>query len=90
VIGRAGSGVDDRLMVRVGEQSDRPDTLSADGESFTFAGHAFIRVSGDAVTVRGDVREMAIRVGDTRPKLRVNGVPAEPRIADGFLYWKTK
>jgi len=90
VIGRAGSGVDDRLMVRIGEQSNRPKTLSADGESFTFVGHAFVRFNGNTVTVRGDLREMTLRVGDARPKLTVNGVKAEPRMADDFLYWKTK
>ena len=90
VIGRAGSGVNDRLMIRIGEQSDRPETLSADGESFTFAGHAFIRFSGDAVTVRGDLREMTLRVGDARPRLTVNGVPAEARVADALLSWKAE
>jgi hypothetical protein len=65
--GRIGSGINDRLMVRVGEQSDRPETLAADGESFTFVGHAFVRFGGDAVTVRGDLRDMTLRVGDARP-----------------------
>jgi hypothetical protein len=90
VIGRAGSKIDDRLMVRVGEHAGEPETLSADGESFTFVGHAFVRLTRENIAVRGDLREMTLRVGDARPKLTVAGAPAEARVADGFLSWKAK
>ncbi len=88
VVGRTGSGIDDRLMVRTGEQADQPVTLSGAGERFTFAGHAFVRHGGKTVTVRGDLREMTLRVGNARPKLLVNGQPADARVADGSLQWK--
>ncbi len=88
VIGRAGSPIDDRLMVRVGEQAGQGETLSADGESFTFVGHAFVRLGRQGVIARGNLRALTLRVGDARPKLTVNGATVEARIADGFLYWK--
>jgi len=83
-----GSGFDDRLMVRVGAQADQPITLAGEEESFTFAGHAFVRHGGRTVVVRGGLREMTLHVGDVRPKLIVNGRPAETRVQDGFLQWK--
>ena len=88
VIGRTGSGINDRLMVRVGDQAGHGVTLSEGGESFTFASHAFVRISGETVTVRGDLREVTLRVGNGRPKLVVGGAPAEARVADGLLRWK--
>jgi len=88
VVGRAGSGINDRLMIRVGQQAGQSVTLSAGGESFTFAGHAFVRLGGQSVTACGDLREMTLRLGNAGPKLTVNGATAEARVADGFLYWK--
>jgi hypothetical protein len=84
----AGGSFDDRLMVRVGPQADRPVTLAGAKMSFTFAGHAFLRRDRRAVTVRGDLHEMKLHVGDTRPKLIVNGRPAETRVQGGFLEWQ--
>ncbi len=88
IIGRAGSGINDRLMVRVGDQADQPLTLSEDGERFTFAGHAFVRFDGETVTVRGDLRQLTLRVGHARPKLIVNGRPAEADVSNGLLTWE--
>jgi hypothetical protein len=84
----AGGEFDDRLMVRFGPQSDQPVTLAGDKESFAFAGHVFIRRDERAITVRGDLHEMMLHVGDARPKLIVNGRPAETRVQDGCLQWK--
>jgi hypothetical protein len=81
---------DDRLMVRVGDRASQPLTLAGDGERFTFAGHAFIRRSGQAVVVRGNLHAMALHVRDTQPKLVVNGAAAEARVADGYLQWRKK
>ena len=88
VRGKDGAGIDDRLMVRFGDRAGEPVTLSGDGESFTFAGHAFVRVTAEKVTVRGDLGAMMLRVGDGRPELVVNGSPAEGRLAGGLLEWK--
>jgi len=83
----AGRVFDDRLLVRVGPQAEQPVTLAGDNESFTFASHAFIRHDNRTVTVRGNLLEMKLHVGDTRPKLMVNDRLAEPRVQGGFLQW---
>ncbi len=88
VTGRPRNGIDDRLMVRIGDQAERPVTLADTAESFTFAGHAFVRSSGTNVTVRGDLHAMRLHVGSVRPKLSINGTPVEARIADGVLHWE--
>jgi hypothetical protein len=87
VIGKPGSGVDDRLMVRLGDDPDEPVTLEGDDERFVFADFAFVRVNAEAVTVRGDLRAMRLDVGPTAPGLIMNGKRERPRIADGFMTW---
>ncbi len=84
----AGEGLDDRLMVRWGEAATEPLTLAGGGESFTFAGHAFVRCAGDAVVVRGDLRAMELRVGDARPALVVNGTEVSAKVEGGVLAWE--
>jgi hypothetical protein len=83
-----GGEFDDRLMVRVGSQADQPVTLAGDKERFTFTGHAFIRHDNRTVTVRGDLQEMMLEVGDARPRLIVDGKPAEARVQGGLLQWE--
>jgi hypothetical protein len=87
VTGAKGSGIDDRLMVRVGDKAGEPATLNDAGESFTFAGHAFLRVAADKVVVRGDMRAMAVRVGGASPRLVVNGQELRGQLSDGLLTW---
>jgi len=72
VIGKPGSGINDRLMLRPGDNTDQPVTLAADGESFTFADHAYIRILKDRVDVSGDLRAMNLRV-EGHPRLFING-----------------
>jgi hypothetical protein len=83
-----GSGFDDRLLVRFGPKAEQPVTLAGDRESFVFAGHAFIRRDDRTVTVRGHLQEMKLDVGDSRPKLIVNGAHVESRVEQGFLLWQ--
>ncbi len=87
VVGAPGSGIDDRLMVRFGDEAGEPVTLAGGGESFTFAGHAFVRVGQGKATVRGDVRAIRLRVGQGRPELLVNGRPVEASRSADFLEW---
>jgi hypothetical protein len=68
-----GDGIDDRILVRLGDRSGEKITLTGNGETFTFADHAHIRVGRDIVSVTGDLRVMMLVVGDARPMLRVNG-----------------
>ncbi len=88
VRGTEGSGVDDRLLVRWGDSAAEPVTLEGGGERFTFAGHGFVRVGPDQVTVRGDVRALALQVGNASPALVVNGVPAKATVSGGALTWR--
>jgi hypothetical protein len=89
VTGHTDSGIDDRLMLRFGDDAEQPVTVGDDGESFTFAGHAFVRVAATAVEATGDVRGMKIRVpGRNRPQLRVNAKAVPATIADGFLVYR--
>lgn len=59
VVGKPGSGIDDRLLLRIGDDSDQAVTVEGDGESFTFANFAFIRFTDKDPIVRGDLREMS-------------------------------
>lgn len=78
------AGVDDRLMVRLGEDALEPTTLAGDGESFTFSGHAWLRVGRERVEARGDLRALKLRVS-AGPKLFLNGKPTPARVVEGFL-----
>jgi hypothetical protein len=90
VLGRAGSGVDDRLMLRLGDGHGEPVTLAGGGERFTFADYAFVRVGGETVTARGDLRAMSLRVGGGVTRLVVNGRAARATVADGLMTWQTQ
>jgi hypothetical protein len=83
VIGR-GAGVNDRLMVRVGDRAGEPITLAGGGESFTFVGHACLRVGDRKVEARGDLRAIKLHVTG-RPALVVNGQPTPSRVSGGLL-----
>ncbi len=84
VVGRPGSGVNDRAMLRYGDDADKPITLAGDGESFTFADHVYVRIGRDTVEVSGHPQAMRIRVKG-RPKLVVNGEGRKSTVADGLL-----
>ena len=72
VLGRPGSGVDDRILFRYEEAGGSPITLSGDGESFTFSDRAYIRIGRDRVEVSGGLKAMKVRV-EGKPALFVNG-----------------
>jgi hypothetical protein len=82
VQGRAGSAVNDCLLVRFGDGYEQPLTLAGDGESFTFADRAYVRISPDRVDVSGDLRAMTIAVSG-KPALFVNGQRKEVRYPEG-------
>lgn len=84
VIGKAGTGVNDRLLYAFWDSHRVPVKLETEGESFTFADRAFIRVSPDQVEVTGDVRSLALNVAG-RPKLVVNGKSVEITVERGRL-----
>jgi hypothetical protein len=86
VVGRPGTGIDDRVLVRLGDRHDEPVTLESDGERFTFAGWAWVRVGEDEVAAWGDVRAIAVRVPG-KPGLVLNGKPAAARVTAGWLVY---
>jgi len=83
----AGAGINDRAMLRLGDDADKPLTLAADGESFTFADFAFIRIGNDQVEATGDLRSLTLRV-EGRPKLLLNGKEAPATIERGLLIFR--
>ena len=84
VQGRAGSPINDRILLRFGDGYEQPLTLAGDGESFTFADRAYVRISPDRVDVSGDLRAMTITVSG-KPGLFVNGQRQEARYGEGRL-----
>jgi hypothetical protein len=84
VAGRDGSPVNDRLLLRFGDDPGKPATLAGDGESFTFADRAHVRIGRDRVVVSGDLRAMKVQV-EGQPALVVNGKEQPAKVAGGFL-----
>ncbi|MFP4056693.1 MAG: hypothetical protein ACLF0G_07480 [Candidatus Brocadiia bacterium] len=84
VVGEEGTGIEDRAMVRFGDRHGEPITLAGEGERFTFAGHAYVRIGRQAVVARGDIRAMETPVAG-RPRLVVNGEEQRAAVAGGVL-----
>jgi hypothetical protein len=84
VEGKAGSGINDRALLRWGDDADKPLTLSGQGESFTFADRAYVRVGKDRVEASGDLRAMKVRVAGT-PQLILNGKKQAASVSGGVL-----
>ncbi len=79
-----GTGVDDRVLFRYGEGVDLPVTLTGGEESFTFADHVWLRISGQSVEAYGDLRAMRLRVAGA-PRLSLNGRATPAKVQGGFL-----
>ena len=84
VVGEAGSGIDDRLLLRFWEKYDQPLTLEGGDESFTFADHAHVRLGADKVEASGDLRAMRLKVAG-RPRLLLNGQEERVAIEGGHM-----
>jgi hypothetical protein len=84
VVGRPGSGINDRVMLRYGDDAAKPITLAGDGESFSFADYVYVRIGEEKVEVSGHPQAMEVRVKG-RPKLVINGKGRSRTIADGLL-----
>ncbi len=85
VTGKA-NGVNDRLLLRWGNQAGEVTTLAGNGESFTFADHGYLRISADKVEATGDFRAITLKVVGT-PKLFLNGKELLATVKDGMLTW---
>ncbi len=82
-------GLDDRILLRYGDEADKPLTLEGEGESFTFSDYAFIRIGPDKVEAHGALTAMKLRVGGS-PKLLLNGKEAPASAAGGILSFQAK
>jgi hypothetical protein len=89
VQGTDGSAINDRILFRFWEDHDQPLTLAGDGESFTFADRAFLRIGKEKVEVSGDLRGMRLKVSG-KPALWVNGRQMPCRWEDGYLVFDVK
>jgi len=84
--GKYDTGIDDRLMLRLGDNYEQPLTLADDRESFTFADWAYLRIGRNKVEVQGDMRAMRLPIGG-QPKLVVNGKKQKASFVRGYLYY---
>jgi hypothetical protein len=84
VRGKAGSGINDRLLYAFWGHENTPVTLEAGDESFTFTDRVFLRVSEDQVEVSGDLIRLRLPVAG-RPRLVLNGIRHDARVVDGVL-----
>ena len=91
IVGKAGSDIDDRAMLRLGDGHDKPLTLSGGGERFTFADYAYVRIGPDTVDARGDLRSMTLRgPGRAARKLLLNGKQVPCEIERGRLTYSSQ
>jgi hypothetical protein len=81
--------LDDRIAVRLGDDPDKPLTLSGNGESITFRGMAFIRIDKNAVRVAGKLDALKLKVAKGK-KLVVNGQDASAEYKNGMLIYGSK
>jgi len=84
IVGKAGSGIDDRVLLRFGDNAGEPTDIGDAHESYTFADHLYLRIGPGTVNAVGKARKLAIPVKG-HPKLIVNGKERPAQIADGIL-----
>ncbi|MFP4054605.1 MAG: hypothetical protein ACLFV7_12160 [Phycisphaerae bacterium] len=86
----SGGKLNDRILMTLKGDMDKPVTLEGDGESFQFTDYAFIRIEGDTVKASGDLSAMTLTVPDGVKKLTINGKAAEAKIAGGKMTYRKK
>jgi hypothetical protein len=89
VEGTDGSAINDRILFRYWQDYDQPLTLAGEGESFTFADRAFLRIGKAKVEVSGDLRAMRLKVSG-QPGLWINGRQVPYRWEDGYLVFDVR
>jgi hypothetical protein len=83
----AGQGINDRVLLAIAEGAGAEQTVTGDGESFTFTDFALVRAGGQSVEVTGQLRAMRLKV-DGKPSLVVNGQRVPAAVEGGFLVLK--
>lgn len=87
IVGKKGSGINDRAMVAFGDAAGSPRTIKAGGEEFTFSDFAFIRIGRERVEAVGPVFALRLKV-EGEPALVINGERQSARAAGGWLEFK--
>ncbi len=87
VIGKPNSGINDRIVMRRGDEVGKPGRYSADGEVFATSDMLWIRIGSDRVEAWGDAIELSVKVAGT-PQLLLNGESVPTKVHDGVLTWK--
>jgi len=88
VQGADGSAINDRILFRFWQDYNQPLTLAGEGESFTFADRAFLRIGKGKVEVSGDLRAMRLKVSG-QPGLWINGRQVPCQWEDGYLVYNS-
>lgn len=86
ILGKHETGINDRLMLRLGDKYDQQVTLADERESFTFADRAYVRIGEEKVEVYGDLEILRFPIKGN-PKLIVNGEEKTTSFESGYLYY---
>ncbi len=86
IVGRDGSGINDRLLLAWDETANEAVTFEDDGERFTFTGHGFLRIGEDRIEATGEFSQLEVNVPG-EPELHLNGERVEAEVRDGRLHW---
>ncbi len=76
----------DRVLLAYADGVGKEQTVTGNGESFTFTDFGFVRIGKDKVEVTGNVRSGQVKVTGT-PKLIVNGTERPSKPTSGMIIW---
>jgi hypothetical protein len=76
----------DRVLLALADGAGKEQTVTGNGESFTFTDFGFVRVGKDKVEVTGQVKSAQVKVTGS-PKLIVNGTERPYKPAKGMVIW---
>ena len=76
----------DRVLYAFADAAGKEQTLTGNGESFTFTDFGYVRISADKVEVTGNVKSLQVKVTGS-PKLIVNGTERPYKPAVGMIIW---
>ena len=86
ILGKYETKINDRLMLRLGDNYDQQVTLADGRESFTFVDWAYLRIGEDAVEVHGELKILRMPIKG-KPRLIVNGKEEKASFMRGYLYY---
>jgi hypothetical protein len=84
IVGKQGSGIDDRVLLRYGDGAESPLELADGRETYSFVDHCWLRMGTETVNVVGGLRRLSLPVRGN-PRLIVNGREHPARIEGGVL-----